>query len=117
MPPNHSLKLTENTVCFPPHDISSPNDNTSPHARAFYDNHVARRRQLSSGPLGGDCQQSLVVFVVPNPYVRCTVFRGPKGESSTYLLQNTPCSPLLQFIYLPKDVQRNNRQCLISKGH
>jgi hypothetical protein len=33
--------------------MSSPNDNTSPHARAYYDNHVARRRQLSSGPLGG----------------------------------------------------------------
>jgi hypothetical protein len=32
--------------------MSSPNDNTSPHARAFYDNQVARRRQLSSGPLG-----------------------------------------------------------------
>jgi hypothetical protein len=31
--------------------MSSPNDNTSPHARANYDNPVARRRQLSSGPL------------------------------------------------------------------
>jgi hypothetical protein len=34
-------------------DMSSPNDNTSPHARAYYDNPVARRRQLSSGPLAG----------------------------------------------------------------
>jgi hypothetical protein len=33
--------------------VSSPNDNISPHARANYDNHVARRRQLSSGPLAG----------------------------------------------------------------
>jgi hypothetical protein len=32
--------------------MSSPNDNTSPHARVFYGNPVARRRQLSSGPLG-----------------------------------------------------------------
>src|SRR5450759_922666 len=60
--------------------MSSPNENTSPHTRAFYDNQAARRRQLSSGPLGGDCEQSLVVFVVPNPYVRCTVFSGFKGR-------------------------------------
>jgi hypothetical protein len=34
-----------------------------------YDNPVARRRQLSSRPLGGDCLQSLVAFIVPNRYV------------------------------------------------
>src|SRR5450759_5904927 len=93
MPPNHSLKLTENTVCFPPHDISSPNDNTSSHARAFYDNHVARRRQLSSGPLGGDNFQSLVVFVGPNRYVCCTAI-GVQREnlltSATKYSMNSP---------------------------
>jgi hypothetical protein len=31
--------------------MSSPKDKTSQHARANYDNPVARRRQLSSGPL------------------------------------------------------------------
>ena len=90
-------------------DMSSPNDNTSPHARAFYDNPVARRRQLSSGPLGGDVLLSIVAFIVPIRYVCSTVFRGPKGESSTYLLHNTQGSPLLQFIYWRKDVQRNRR--------
>jgi hypothetical protein len=58
--PNHSLKLTENTACFSPRDVSSPKDktkisrwqlNASPHARASYLIQAPRRRQLSSGPL------------------------------------------------------------------
>jgi hypothetical protein len=34
-----------------------------------YDSPTTRRRQLSSGPLGGDNQQSLVAFVAPKLYV------------------------------------------------
>ena len=42
--------------------MSSPNDNTSSHARARYDNLAARRRQLSSGPLGGENRRSQMKF-------------------------------------------------------
>ena len=37
---------------------------------------------ISSGPLGGDGSRSLVVFVVSNPYVCVSAFRGSKGDSS-----------------------------------
>ena len=55
--------------------MSSPDDNTSPHARANYDNHVARRRQLSSGPLGGDVFQNTVAFFASKRYA-CVHFFG-----------------------------------------
>src|SRR5450756_2885682 len=89
--------------------MSSPNDNTSPHARASYDNPVARRRQLSSGPLGGDCEQSLVVFVVPNPYVRCTVFSGFKGR--IFHISATKYS-----MFSPSTVYLSAKRCLTSQA-
>jgi hypothetical protein len=69
--------------------MSSPDDNTSPHARAFYDNLAARRRQLSSGPLGGDNLYSLVVFVAPNLYV-CS--RSIGVQRASLLLASTKYS-------------------------
>jgi hypothetical protein len=84
--------------------MSSPKDktklsrwqlNASPLARASYLLPAPRRRQLSSGPLGGDGWAKLVAFIVPNRYVCLRSFWGSKGESSIYLLHNTRWTPLL----------------------
>src|SRR5450759_5028246 len=60
--------------------MKSPRQHTSPTRASILRQSGCTLPQLSSGPLGGDCEQSLVVFVVPNPYVRCTVFSGFKGR-------------------------------------
>jgi hypothetical protein len=48
--------------------MSSPNDNTSPYARAHYDNPAAHRRQLSSGPLGGKILQTYTEIQMNTPH-------------------------------------------------
>jgi SAM-dependent methyltransferase len=70
--------------------MSSPNDNTSPHARAYYDNPAARRRQLSSGPLGG------VPFTILGGFYQMTKDRLLRTlVPSIPVLARTPVAPIL----------------------